>query len=243
MLLNLRRKRVRATQHASRGPFSVLEHRNSLAEIFERRAVVLVERHRANLPHRELECIGASENTQRHGYRFAHQHPGFFEAPKFHEGMRVVVGCHRVKTNLAACYSDLGYQEKALELKREIYNRRCLVDSEHTLPSLVAAVNLANTLLALDRFSACRSFALERIPDAERVLGSEHDVTMGFRKIYAVALFRCPEATLSDTQLAVRTLEGCVKMSRRVMGKPHPRTLETELVLRRAREQLATYKD
>ena len=30
MLLNLRRKRVRATQHASRGPFSVLEHRNNL---------------------------------------------------------------------------------------------------------------------------------------------------------------------------------------------------------------------
>ena len=126
---------------------------------------------------------------------------------------------------------------------RFTYDRKCLLGSEHTESTLVSAANLAVSLHAFHRFAECRSFALERIVDAERVLGAEHNLTVGFRKIYAVALCSNPEATQSDTQLAIETLEGCVRMSRRVMGKTHPRTLEAERLLGRAREQLAAYGD
>ena len=68
---------------------------------------------------------------------------------------------------------------------------------------------------------------------------------LAFRVVRAFrdALCSNPEATQSDTQLAIETLEGCVRMSRRVMGKTHPRTLEAERLLGRAREQLAAYGD
>ena len=39
-MFNLLYERVRATEHAPRGPFRVLEHRHALAEIVERGAVV-----------------------------------------------------------------------------------------------------------------------------------------------------------------------------------------------------------
>ena len=41
--LNRRGDRVRATEHAPRGPFYLLERRHGLAEIIERRARVLEE--------------------------------------------------------------------------------------------------------------------------------------------------------------------------------------------------------
>ena len=148
-----------------------------------------------------------------------------------------------VKNNISNCHADLGRKDEALEIQREIYDRKCLLGSEHNESTLVSAANLAVSLHAFHRFAECRSFALERIVDAERVLGAEHNLTVGFRKIYAVALCSNPEATQSDTQLAIETLEGCVRMSRRVMGKTHPRTLEAERLLGRAREQLAAYGD
>ena len=48
MHLNRHCVRVRATKHAPRGPFRLLEHRRGLAKIVERGAVVLAERPRAS---------------------------------------------------------------------------------------------------------------------------------------------------------------------------------------------------
>ena len=42
---------MRATEHAPRGPFHVLEHIHGLAEIIERGTGVHVERHRVKRPH------------------------------------------------------------------------------------------------------------------------------------------------------------------------------------------------
>ena len=144
-----------------------------------------------------------------------------------------------VKNNISNCHADLGREDEALAPAPAPVPDPL----EHTESTLVSAANLAVSLHAFHRFAECRSFALERIVDAERVLGAEHNLTVGFRKIYAVALCSNPEATQSDTQLAIETLEGCVRMSRRVMGKTHPRTLEAERLLGRAREQLAAYGD
>ena len=60
--LNPRCERVRAAEHPPRDPRRVLERRHCLAEIVERGAVVIVERHRVNLLHPEREIIILSED-------------------------------------------------------------------------------------------------------------------------------------------------------------------------------------
>jgi len=72
---------VRASEHASRDPFRILERRYGLEDIVERRAGVLVERDRVNLPNPEREISTISENAARHGHRSAQQRLGFFETP------------------------------------------------------------------------------------------------------------------------------------------------------------------
>ena len=74
---------MRATQHTTRGPLYLLEHRNGFADIVERRAVVLAEHPPVIRPHTETEFnfITFSENASRYGYRFSKQCLGFSEAP------------------------------------------------------------------------------------------------------------------------------------------------------------------
>ncbi len=72
-VLNSRSERVRATEHAPRGPFRVLESRHAFAEIVERGGGVIAERPRVNRPHLQREFVALSENAPRHGLRFAQQ--------------------------------------------------------------------------------------------------------------------------------------------------------------------------
>ena len=80
-LPNLHCERMRATEHTPRDPIRVLERRGGLAEIGERRAVVEAKCPRVSRPHPEREFVTLSEHAPRHGYRFAKQCLGFFEAP------------------------------------------------------------------------------------------------------------------------------------------------------------------
>ena len=80
VVLNPHCERVRATEHAPRGAFYVLEHRRGLAEIVARGARVGVERLRVKRPHLERVYISLAKNASRHGERFAQHRLGFFEA-------------------------------------------------------------------------------------------------------------------------------------------------------------------
>ena len=55
----------------------------------------LVERPRVIRPDSERVFLTLAENASRHGYCFAHQRPGFFEALQIDKGIRVVVGLRR----------------------------------------------------------------------------------------------------------------------------------------------------
>ena len=79
-VLNALCGRVRATEHAPRDPYRILERRHGLAEIVERGTGVLVERLCVTPPYLERDPIALSENASRHGHRFEQQRPGFFEA-------------------------------------------------------------------------------------------------------------------------------------------------------------------
>ena len=72
--------RMCATEDAARGPFRVLECIHGLAEVAERDGGVLVERPRVKPSQFECDIMTLPENASRHGYRFAHQRLGFFEA-------------------------------------------------------------------------------------------------------------------------------------------------------------------
>ena len=78
--LNSPGSRVRAAEHAPRGPFQLLERRHCLAEIVERGAGVPAERIGASPPYPEREIVTLSTNASGHGNLFAQQRLGFFEA-------------------------------------------------------------------------------------------------------------------------------------------------------------------
>ena len=73
--------RVRASKHASRGPFNLFERRYGLAEIVERGVGVAVERPCIIPLHPERDLVSLAENASRHGYLLAQQCLGVFEAP------------------------------------------------------------------------------------------------------------------------------------------------------------------
>ena len=58
------------------------------------------------------------------------------------------------------------------------------------------------------------------------------------RKVYAIALYRDPGATLDDLREAVTTLEETTRTGRRVMGRSHPLVLRFEQDLRNAQGAL-----
>ena len=58
------------------------------------------------------------------------------------------------------------------------------------------------------------------------------------RKVYAIALYRDPGATLDDLREAVTTLEETVPVARRVLGSSHPFIEVDERHLRNARAAL-----
>ena len=60
-LLDNRRERVRAAEHAPRGRFDLLERTYCLAEIVERSVGVLVERPRVNPPQSERVLMTLTE--------------------------------------------------------------------------------------------------------------------------------------------------------------------------------------
>ena len=76
------------------------------------------------------------------------------------------------------------------------------------------------------------------MPVARRVLGESHDLTLRMRRIYALALYEDPAATLDDLREAVTTLEDTIRIARRVLGGVHPTTEGIEQDLRDARAAL-----
>ena len=75
--LNVHCERVRAAEHAPRDPFRVLERRHGLAEIIERRAVVIAECRRVIRPYPERNYMALTEDASRHGQYFQEHYLGF----------------------------------------------------------------------------------------------------------------------------------------------------------------------
>ena len=127
-----------------------------------------------------------------------------------------------VRHNIAMVYQGLGRYEQALQMKRDVYSGRLMLNGEEHQETIRSAVNYGSALLSLGRFEETKSSSKKILPVARRVLGENHQLTLTIRFAYGVALYQDDGATLDDVREAVTTLEETERTARRVLGGTHP---------------------
>ena len=106
-----------------------------------------------------------------------------------------------------------------------------------------SAVNLAASLVDdLKQFDEARAFLRDRIPEAVRSLGKNHESTFRLQRMYAQCLYRNDGASLDDITTAIATLEDLDRRQTRTFGASHPQTCSTRCHLKRALLALAEHK-
>ena len=143
-----------------------------------------------------------------------------------------------VQANLATTYEFLRRSEEALRLRQGVYSGRLELNGEEHEFTLIAASNIAMSLVTLERFEEAKSLVRKMIPVARRVLGESDETTLRLRWYYAQALYRNAGATLDELREAVTVLEDSERTARRVFGGAHPLTACFEEDLRNARAAL-----
>ena len=143
-----------------------------------------------------------------------------------------------VQANLATTYQQLGRDEEAMRMLRDVYSGHMKLNGNEDERTLQAALNYAGSLARAQRHAEAKSLLRKSIPVARRVLGISHDVTLRLRWIYAAALYQDPGATLDDLREAVTTLEEIEPIARRVLGGAHPTAVGIEKFLQKARAAL-----
>ena len=143
-----------------------------------------------------------------------------------------------VRHNIAMVYQGLGRYEQALQMKRDVYSGRLMLNGEEHQETIRSAVNYAVSLNGLKRFGEAKSLMRKTVPVARRALGENHDLTLRMRKGFARALYMDADATLDDLREAATTLEELETIARRVLGGAHPTTGNIADELRNARAAL-----
>ena len=144
-----------------------------------------------------------------------------------------------VQSNLAVTYDQLGRDEEALEMKRDVYSGHLKLNGEQHRHTLGAANNYASSLLDLQRFKETKALLLKVMPVARRVLGESNEITLRLRWSYAQSLYEDPGATVDDLKEAVTTLEDAGYIALHVFGEAHPLAVAFATVWHRARDALA----
>ena len=144
----------------------------------------------------------------------------------------------RVQSNLACTYEELGRNEDALQMRRDVYSGYLKFKDRECEQALVAANNYALSLIKLQRFGEARSLLRKAVPVARRVHGENQELVTSLRRNYARVLYDDPGATLDDMREAVTTLEELERIARRVLGGAHPLTTNIGTNLRDARAAL-----
>ena len=100
------------------------------------------------------------------------------------------------------------------------------------------AGNYASLLNELKRFKESKALLRKTMLVARRVLGDENYTTLRVRWTYAEAIWMDADATLDDVREAITTLDGTVRIARRVLGGDHPTVSTMEGDLEGARAAL-----
>ena len=94
----------------------------------------------------------------------------------------------------------------------------------------------------LQQFDEARAFLRDRIPEATRALGKDHDITFKLQRMYAQCLYENDCASRDEVTAAIAQLEDLDRRTTRTYGAAHPQTCSTRDRLAEAREKLARMK-
>ena len=137
--------------------------------------------------------------------------------------------------NLAITYDQLGRDEEALSMKRDVYSGHLKLYGVQNRHTFIPANNYATSLISLERFEEAKVLLRKTMPVARRVLGEGCEATLIIRLNYAKAFYRDTGATHDDLREAVTTLEELETTARRVLGGSYPTTVTIEASLQDAR--------
>ena len=144
-----------------------------------------------------------------------------------------------VQGNISSSYAELGRYEEALRIEREVYARKSALFGRDKESTLVSAVNLASALVDnLRQFDEAKAFLRDRIPEAIRTLGKDHDITFRLQRMYAQCFYQNDGASREDVTAAVASLEDLNRRQTRIYGASHPQTSATRGRLAEARAKL-----
>jgi len=96
--------------------------------------------------------------------------------------------------------------------------------------TLVAASNVADSLINMQRFEEAKRVLRKVIPVAQRVLGTQNELTLSLREDLSRATLD-GESSAKEKRQALRMLEDVAGVRRRVLGPAHPETLFTQTEL------------
>ena len=146
-----------------------------------------------------------------------------------------------VNDNIACCYGELGREEDALELRRQIYARSVVLSSVIPVHVMfIRVLNLSVSLRFAGRFTEAKSLLREQIPEARRALNANHESVTRLRWNYATCL--CDDAASRDDLVeAVTLLEELSRTTQRIYGTSHPLATDIRTTLGGAREMLAAF--
>ena len=143
-----------------------------------------------------------------------------------------------MKHNLARCYLPTGRYEEAARLFRLVHARRKVLAGATDKGTILAAHQLARTLLELGRYDQVKSLAL---PLLRQLIPTSLN-GQSIRLVYAKALYRTAGASRGEVFEAVAIFEELRCKLRRVLGPSHPDTLDDLRELDRAWMILEDYR-
>jgi len=138
--------------------------------------------------------------------------------------------------NLSNTYEALGRFEDSLRLRQEVYTGYLKFAGVEHPPTLRAGNNYAIHLLELQRFKEAKRVLRKVTPVAQRVLGTENDITLSLREDLSRATLD-GESSAEEKREALRVLEDVAGVRRRVLGPAHPDTLYGQRQLERYRRR------
>ena len=131
-----------------------------------------------------------------------------------------------MRKNDPGCYGELGRDEEALDIYRQVYQNWVDKHGPDHKCSLWAAEDLIKCLKKLQQYTEAQDRARAAFPLALRTLGAEDLVTLSLRDLDARLTLSRDGASSQDKIKALVVLGSVFKVRRRVQGRDHPDTRE-----------------
>ena len=111
---------------------------------------------------------------------------------------------HTTRHNLASCYSDLGQEEKALQMQEDLYRDTLMSKGKYHSDTAMNLYCLARTLYVMDNYSKAELYCKRAFEINKKVFGIEHEQTISSLNLLGHTYFE-----LGKLNKAEQTLLSC----------------------------------